>query len=149
MFAKSVYASCPVCVITVGGGLLLAEKLGIDDLLVAIWISGLNTAIAFYIADKIKNKYFRNPIFWSVVLYLSTYFYLFHTKQIGHPGNMHMGIDKVFFGMTVGMVVFWIGVYLEKYMKYINKNKVFFYYQKVVIPFVLLVLATAIMNFMM
>jgi len=56
-----VYAQCPVCVITVGGGLILAKKLGIDDLLVSIWLSGFNTAIAFWIASGIKKKIFNNP----------------------------------------------------------------------------------------
>lgn len=36
MFAKSVYATCPVCLVAVGGGLWIAEKLGIDDLIVSI-----------------------------------------------------------------------------------------------------------------
>jgi|GEM_PF-7123194 len=27
-FLKPVYASCPLCVITVGGGLIIAKKLG-------------------------------------------------------------------------------------------------------------------------
>ncbi len=30
-FVKAAYAQCPVCIITVGGGMLLAQKLGIDD----------------------------------------------------------------------------------------------------------------------
>jgi len=59
---KPVYASCPVCVITVGGGLLIAKKLGIDDLLVSIWLSGLNSAMAFWIFKK-------HPYLWSLIFY--------------------------------------------------------------------------------
>lgn len=53
-FPVSVSAQCPICIVTVGGGMLIAKKLGIDDFLVSIWISALNTAIAFYLADKIN-----------------------------------------------------------------------------------------------
>ena len=28
---KAVYAQCPVCIVTVGGGMLLAQKLGIES----------------------------------------------------------------------------------------------------------------------
>ena len=56
-FITPAYAQCPVCIITVGGGMLLAKKLGVDDLLVSIWISALNTAIAFWLAPKLKIKY--------------------------------------------------------------------------------------------
>ena len=55
----SVGAQCPVCIITVGGGMLIAKKLGIDDFLISIWISALNTAIAFWLAPKLKIKFFK------------------------------------------------------------------------------------------
>lgn len=149
MFAQPVYANCPVCIITVGGGLLIAKKLGIDDLLVSIWISGLNTAIAFWLASTIKKKIMNNPFLWSIVFYLFTYFYLFVTKQMGHPKNKFLGIDKVFFGMTVGLFVFILAHLIDKFIRHKNHGKVLFYYQKVIIPLVLLSAATLIFKFLL
>ena len=57
MLIKEAYASCPVCIVTVGGGLFIAEKLGIDSLLISIWISALNSAFVFWITKSSKNKY--------------------------------------------------------------------------------------------
>src|SRR3989339_1713084 len=125
----SVYANCPVCIITVGGGLLIAKKLGIDDLLVSIWISGLNTAIAFFLAAKIKNKLFNSPYLWTVVFYISTLFYLSYTKQLGHPGNSYLGIDKVFFGMTLGMMTFFLANFTDKFIRMKNRGKKLFNFQ--------------------
>jgi len=51
---KPVFATCPVCVITVGGGLWLAKRLGVDDLIAAIWIGSLTTAFAVALSDKWK-----------------------------------------------------------------------------------------------
>ena len=90
-----VYAQCPVCIITVGGGLILAKKLGIDDLLVSIWLSGLNTAIAFWIASGIKKKNLNNPVLWSLGFYVMTIGYLSYTKQINHPGNKFLDRKSV------------------------------------------------------
>lgn len=144
LFIKPVYANCPVCIVTVGGGLLIAKKLGIDDLLVSIWISGLNTAIAFYIASRIKKRIWRNPIIWALSFYILTIIYLGFTKQLGHPKNIFLGIDKIFFGMTLGIAVFLISVFIDKLIRYKNGGKVIFYYQKVIIPVVLLILVTIV-----
>ena len=54
MFIKSAFAVCPVCVVAVGSGLFIAEKLGVDDLIAAIWIGGLVTALAIALADKFR-----------------------------------------------------------------------------------------------
>jgi len=145
-FIHQVYAQCPVCIVTVGGGLLIAKKLGIDDLLVSLWISGLNTAIAFWLASKIKKKILNNPLLWSIGFYLLTLIYLILSKQTGHFNNTFLSIDKVIFGMTVGLAVALAAIFTDKFLRRLNKGKVLFYYQKVVIPLVLLVLTTIIFN---
>jgi len=137
MFIQSVYANCPLCIVTVGGGLLIAKKLGIDDLLVSIWISGLNTSIAFYLSTKIKNKILKNPYIWSFLFYLSTYIYLFLTHQIGVSTNKFMGVDKINFGMTIGLIV-------TLYANIISNKRKLFDYQKVIIPIIFLVITTVI-----
>lgn len=147
MFFKSVYATCPVCIITVGGGLIIAKKLGIDDLLVSIWIGGLNTAIAFWFSSMIKNKILKNPYFLSSIFYFLTLTYLWYSKQLFHPKNTLWGIDKIILGMTVGLFVFLFSVFLDKQIRLKNKGKTLFYYQKVIAPFVMLLGATLFFKF--
>lgn len=142
LLASPVYANCPVCIITVGGGLIIAKKLGIDDLLVSIWISGLNTAIAIWFSTKIKNKLWNNQIFWSAAFFAMTIVYLIVSKQIGHKGNTFLGIDKVLFGMTIGLLIFLLSIFVDKLIRHKNHNKVLFYYQKVIIPVVFLTITT-------
>ena len=144
IFVKPAYAQCPVCIITVGGGLFLAKQLGIDDLLVSLWLSGLNTAIAIWLASKIKRSPYNNWFLWSLLFYIITMIYLFFSKQIGHPKNTLLGIDKVTIGMTVGLVVFLIAKKIDTLIRKKNNGKVMFQYQKVIIPVSLLILATGI-----
>lgn len=139
-----VYANCPVCIVTVGGGLYLAKKLGIDDLLVSIWLSGLNSAIAYWIASNMKNKLLKNGFGWATVFFILTIGYLVYTNQIGHTGNSILGIDKIIVGMTLGFVVFVKAVFLDALLRKKNKGRVFFPYQKVIIPLLLLIITTAI-----
>jgi len=148
-FAQPVYASCPVCVITVGGGLLIAKKLGIDDLLVSIWISGLNTALAFWIVSFTKNKLFKNAYILSSIFYLLTIIYLWYSKQLFHKGNTFRGVDKVLFGMTVGLVIFFLAMITDKILRKKKNGKVLFYYQKVVIPIIYLLVVTITFKLML
>lgn len=144
---KPAYAQCPICVITVGGGLLIAKKLGIDDLLISIWISGLNTAIAFWIANSIKKKILNNPILWSVFLFITSILYFYYSKQMGHLGNTLFGIDKILLGMTIGMLVIFLANIIDMVVRKNNKGKVLFPYQKVVVPLFLLLVFTLIFKY--
>lgn len=144
IFVKEAYAQCPACIVTVGGGLLIARKLGIDDLLVSIWISALNTAIALWIASSIKKKLLNNQILWSLVFYIFTMVYLYYSKQLFQPKNTFLGQDKIIAGMTIGLLVTLFSTFIEKLIRKRNNNKVLFYYQKVMVPLTLLIIITII-----
>jgi len=52
---------CPACIITVGGGLLLAKKIGINDILAI----GLLTIFLSLISDIILRKLNHGKVFFS------------------------------------------------------------------------------------
>jgi len=141
----TVYAQCPVCIVTVGGGLFLAQKLGIDSLLTALWISGLNTAISFWFVSFIKKpKVLKNPFIWTIIMFLSTFAYLASTKQMYHKNNTFLHIDKVLVGLVVGMIVWLLGIGADKLIRKYNNGKVLFFYQKVIVPLSFLIAATGL-----
>ena len=149
MFIPTVYAQCPVCIVTVGGGLFIAKKLGVDDLLTALWISGLNVAISFWFVSLIKkNKILKNPFLWTVIMFASTYIYLATTKQMYHKNNTFMHIDKVLVGLIVGTLVWLLGIGVDKLIRKYNHGKVLFFYQKVIVPLVLLLLTSGLFSFL-
>ncbi|MCX6726526.1 MAG: hypothetical protein NTY75_01770 [Candidatus Shapirobacteria bacterium] len=143
-FVHPAYAQCPICIVTVGGGMLLAEKLGIDSLLIGIWISALNTAIAFYLASKFKLKLLNNPWLLSFLFLFLILFYFQVTNQIGNPANKLLGIDKTVFGQVLGLIAMFIGNFIYGFTKYKNGDKVLFPYSKVVFPVVAVLLVTII-----
>ena len=143
MFIKSAYAQCPICVVTVGGGLIIAKKFGIDDFLVSIWISALNTAFAFWFATKFKQGILKSSIVWSLGFFILSVAYLLFSKQIGHVGNSLWGVDKVLLGLVVGYVISLLAIRVDKLIRKGNNGKVLFPYQKVVIPIVFLLLTTS------
>jgi len=141
MFINPVYAQCPVCIVTVGGGLLLAEKLKIDSFLISIWISALNTAIAYYMVTKFKRPIFKSAYLWSILFYIFTVIYLDISNQLKGVNSI-LGIDRSLLGLSLGLILSIISINIDQLIKKLNKGKVLFYYQKVIIPLIILILAT-------
>lgn len=139
---KTVYAQCPVCIVTIGGGMFLAKKLGIDDFLVSLWISGLNTAISFWLAPKIKNKILNNPIIFSLLMLGLTLFYFIYTNQTGTSTNKILGLDKIIFGQILGLLIMFLGIFIDRYTRKLNGGKILFPYQKVIFPVGFLIIFT-------
>jgi cell division protein FtsB len=139
---KAAYAQCPVCIVTVGGGMVLARTLKIDDFLVSLWISGLNTAISFWIAPKIKNKFFGSPLVFSLLILGFTLFYFNYTHQISSTGSQILGINKIVLGQIIGFLVWFLGIFIDRYSRVLNNHKILFPYQKVVFPFTTLLFFT-------
>jgi hypothetical protein len=145
MFVHPVYAQCPVCIVTVGGGLFIAERLHIDSLLISIWISALNTAVAYYMVTKIKKPILNSGYFWSIVFYLLTVAYLDISRQIKGI-NPIFGIDRSLLGLSIGLLISIFSIHFEFLLRRLNNGKVFFYYQKVIIPLIILLITTLILK---
>jgi len=142
LLAIPVSAQCPVCIVTVGGGMYLAKKLGIDDFLVSLWISGLNTAISFWAATKIKHRVFGSPIVLSVLMLSLTLVYFIFTDQTGSIANKVLGLDKIIFGQILGMFIWFLGIFVDRKSRRLNGGKILFPYQKVVFPISILLIFT-------
>jgi len=147
LFPLKTFAQCPVCIVTVGGGMLLAKKLGIDDLLVAVWISALNTVISYWLAPKIKIKFLNNPFLLSLLLLVTTLAYFFYTQELFVAGNTVLGLDKILLGSLLGFFSIITGNYLYQKVKDNNGGKTIFPYAKVVFPFTLTLIVTLLFKF--
>ena len=142
LLATPTWAQCPVCIVTVGGGMYLAKKLGIDDFLVSLWISGLNTAISFWAATKIKHRLFGSPIVLSIIMLALTLVYFIFTDQTGGVTNKIIGLDKIIFGQILGMFIWFLGIFVDRKSRTLNGGKILLPYQKVVFPISILLIFT-------
>lgn len=145
--ASSVKAVCPVCVVAVGSGVGLCRWLGIDDTISGLWIGGLIVALILWTIDWLNKKNykfkFRNWLVW-LGYYVLTIWPLFSFNIMGHPLNKVWGIDKILFGILFGSIIFFFSVFLNGHLKKKNNGKVYFPYQKVAIPVVLLLIFSLI-----
>ena len=141
-FISPAYAQCPVCIVTVGGGMLIAKKLGVDDLLVSVWISALNTAIAFWLAPKLRYKIFKNPYILALILLITTLTYFQFTGQLSSTANQVLGLNKIILGQVSGLIIMIIGNFIYVFTKKKNGNKTLFPYARVVFPLISVIIVT-------
>jgi hypothetical protein len=145
--ATQAHAVCPICTVAVGAGLGISRWLGIDDTVTGIWIGGLILSSGLWLADWIGKKGWKVPYKEAISVGLFFLFVippLYWGKMIGLAGNTLWGIDKVLLGTVIGSVIFLLGVWFDKWSRMTNGDKVYIYYQKVIIPVFLLSLVSFI-----
>jgi len=149
--AGSAYAICPVCTIAVGGILGLGEWLGVDPLLIGIWLGALTLSLASWTARWMHKKGVKNSLWYLlvfVIYYAMTFAVYFLPKvpfgHAGGPQNVFCGIDKLMLGIIVGSLGLWIGDRLYSWTKRKNDGRPWFPFQKVVMPIGVLLILTGI-----
>jgi len=138
-------AVCPVCSIAVAGGVGLSRWLGIDDTISGIWIGGLIISLAIWFLSWLnkKNIKFKFRSFLILILFYSiTIFTFYQMKFIGHSCSQLWGYDKLLLGIIFGSLSFSSAVWLHSLLKKKNNNRVYFPFQKVVIPLVFLIITS-------
>lgn len=148
--AGAAKAVCPVCVVAVGAGVGLCRWLGVDDAISGLWIGAVIMALVLWTIFRLKKKnknFMYSAAAVSLLYYGLVIWPLYGMGIMGHPQNQVFGVDKLLFGMIIGTFVFILGHWLDVYFKTKNQGKVYFYYQKVIIPVVLLLVASFIFYF--
>ncbi len=147
---KNTLAVCPVCTVAVAGGLGISRWFGIDDFISSLWIGGLNLSIIFWTLGYLKKKKKLNLISGASVFfifYAATFYSLHLYGALWIKLNTLWGVDKIVLGIVIGTLVFWISALLNSFLKKRNNDKVYFPFQKVVIPSFFLLVASLIYYF--
>ena len=142
---------CPVCVVAIGAGLGFSRWFGIDDVVASIWIGALLTVITIWTLMWMKNKKWSfqdDGVVITLSYILLTYIPLYYAGIVGNPLNMIWGMDKILVGSIIGAVVFFIGHWINLYLKSKNNGKVFFPYQRVAIPVGVIFLTSLVFHFL-
>lgn len=140
---------CPVCTVAIGAGLGLSRWLKIDDTISGLWIGALIISLSIVLA-KPTQKYLHLSqtvlsFLYIIITFFSVIIPLKYLKLIGHPANMLYGVDKLIFGIALGMIVFSLSLLLQHFLKKTHGNKSYFPFQKVVIPVTILAVASLIL----
>jgi hypothetical protein len=149
--ALSQFASaiCPLCTVAVGAGVGILRAYGIDDTVSGIWYGALVLSSILWAIDWLEkhDKKFKHYK-WTI----ATAFLVLFIAPLYWPLNLFasepqtlFGINKFIVGTGLGFVVFYLGMWFDQYVRKLNNGRVLFFYQKVVLPVALLIVASAIL----
>ena len=149
-FPTRANAVCPVCTVAVGAGVGLSRLIGIDDSVAGIWLGGLILSSALWMADWIRKRKWKIPAPEFLATLLMLLFVippLYWSKMIGLSDNTLWGIDKILLGIIIGLLIFLLAVFIDKWLRTSNADKVYIYYQKIIVPLFLLSITSFIFYF--
>lgn len=138
--------ACPVCTIAIGAGLDIARRLGVPDAVVGLWAGALLTLIGYWtlkFMDK-KNWHFRGRDVTVVTLSVAMIGFIYIGTVKYNPVSICGGLvmDPVLFGTVCGALIFILTSKLYEWMKAKNGGHAHFPFEKVVLPIVVLALAS-------
>lgn len=140
---KPILAVCPVCTVAVCAGVGFSRWLKIDDLISGIWVGGLIISMIAWTINFLNNKKIKfkfRKILITIFYYALTIIPLYQLKVVGHPQNKfkYLNIDKLILGIISGSIFFILSILFNDWLKKKNNGKVYFPFQKVVIPLLFL-----------
>lgn len=137
---------CPACTVAVGIGLGLSRWLKISDTISGLWIGAFIVSLSAVSATG-TIKYFKISyqilmLAYIIIFLTSVIIPLWYAGVIGNPTHAIYGVDKLVFGMTAGMILFFLSHSLYLFLKRRHGNKVYVPFQKVIIPVWILLLVS-------
>ena len=143
-------AVCPVCTAMIGVGLEGMRMMGVKDVITGIWAGGLTVSLIGWTANYMRAHNVHSKIWYvlNVLVYVallaSVYFIPYGNPIVKWWQECMWGMDQFLLGSVVGAIVF---ILMELWYMRIKRNHgghAMFPFQKVVMPFVGLLLATGI-----
>jgi len=132
-FPFSALAFCPLCVVATGVFTGLFRWLGVDDVIVGLWLGGFTLSTAVFFSSYLFRKTGKNQLralFSIVFFYVSTIFFLFISGSLIAYNNI-WGVNKIIIGMILGGLIVLMAPTLDKFLRKTNQGKMFVSHQKV------------------
>ena len=141
--------ACAVCTVGVVVGLELARSLGVDDGVIAVWAGALLALIGYWTIlwfdRKGWNFKFRNAFLMLFSLSLIGGVYVKDLTYAPRP-ILIFYLDPFLFCTIIGFLILIYSSIFYQWMKARNGGHAHFPFEKVVLPIVLLALASYVVN---
>lgn len=140
--------ACPVCALAVGGCVAITRRFGVDDTVIGIWIGALIGSLigmSISLLNHLGIKFFGRKPLIAIAYITAMMLPLYRRHIIGVPNNTLWGIDKMLFGIVLGLCVFCAGCLTYCFLKQKNGGQAHFPFQKVLVPIGMLLVVSLIM----
>ena len=141
---------CPICTIGLAAGVGLSRWLKVDDVISGLWIGALILALSIWTFNWLLKKREKKP-FWVLLLcivfwYLLTFVPFYYTGLLNLECQKILGLNRLVFGAGLGIIVAAISLKIENFVRKGPEKKRLFPFQKVIIPIVILLITSFILQ---
>lgn len=139
----------PLCPIGLIGGMALARWLGVSDFVLGLWIGALLISVSV-VTVKWLAKYGKDfkGSFWVVfLLTLALTVYSVKEQLVWSGPGLIFWLPAVIAGMIAGAVLIFAIDFVNKFFIARNEGKVYFLYQKLVVPLVGVLVVSLLVHF--
>lgn len=138
----------PICAIGIASGLGIFRWLGIDDITLGLWMGALILSVSIQLNIFLSKKGKSFPFsFW--VIFIGTYFLSFlpilKTITSDPPCNV-FGFPRIICGSILGTLTLFLIDKVNNLIINKHNKKVYFYYQRVIIPIIGLIIVSMIIE---
>lgn len=140
LLPNKVLAFCPMCIVATGTFMGIFRWLGVDDTIVGLWLGGFILSISVVLNNFLIKKGKKIGCQLFLIFVFSYGFFILYLYQFGALStyNKVFGIDKIFFGMIIGSLLFMLTPFMDRFLRKQNEGKIFVSHQKVLLGVVLL-----------
>ncbi|MDE6477718.1 MAG: hypothetical protein K2L94_00535 [Alphaproteobacteria bacterium] len=152
MLPMSVMANpaCPICTVAIGAALPITRRMGVPDAVVGIWAGAFLAILGYWIIRFMDRRGWRFAGRNALVLILSVATIGFaYLGQVTYSPCSYFGfirMDPLLMGTLIGAALFIITEKLYDWMKLKNGGHAHFPFEKVVLPVVVLSIASWVMT---
>jgi len=137
----------PICAIGIIGGLGISRWLGINDITLGLWIGALILSVSIQLDMYLSKKGKSFPYsFWVIFLGTSALSFLPILKTLIADPSCIFGLPRVILGSILGALMLFIVDKINLLIIDRHNKKVYFYYQKVIIPIIGLIIISFIIE---
>lgn len=142
--------ACAVCTVAIGASLSIARRIGVPDGVVGLWAGALLTLLGYWTIKFFDRRGWRfagrNELLIAISVAMIGFIYISEVEYTPCTYLGFISLDPVLFGAIVGMFLFIGTEKLYDWMKLKNGGRAHFPFEKVVLPVMVLVIASWIMT---
>lgn len=142
--------ACPVCTIAIGAALPITRRLGVPDGVVGLWAGAFLAIMGYWIIKFMSRRGWNFPGRNAIVLALSVATIGFaYIGTVTYNPCRYFGfinIDPLLFGAVLGAILFIVTEKVYDWMKEKNGGHAHFPFEKVVLPIIVLAVASWILK---
>ena len=141
---------CPICTVGLAAGVGLSRWLKVDDVISGLWIGALILALAIWTFNWLLKKKEKKP-FWILLVcivfwYLLTFVPFHYMGLLDTTCQKILGLNRLVFGGGLGVIVAVIALKVENFARKGEEKKRLFPFQKVIIPIIILLITSVILQ---